>query len=97
MNTTQKCPDVINYWTPDEVAECVSGLGSDLRRRLYELLENTPKEERKPQGGDGSNGTVEYPPEPDSYKGMRKYWPQLTEAEQQIIITAVQNDSIFQV
>lgn len=78
-----KMNEGLEFWTPDEAAECLS-VGDALYTRLWNLLEEMPEKDRKPLGGDGTNGTVEYPPEPGSYvKGSVKgIWGKLTEAEQ---------------
>lgn len=86
-----KCPNSITYMTPDEVAECIS-LSDDTYGVLWKLLSETPKSERKPLGGDGTNGTVEYPPEPDVGKRMNDYWQMLTRTQQEEIITACKKE-----
>jgi len=62
----KQVPEWIERWTADEVAECVSYQShltkpeaDELYRKLWGFLElaNNPT----PQGGDGSNGTVEEP------------------------------------
>ncbi|WP_323129417.1 hypothetical protein [Klebsiella pneumoniae] len=31
-------PDLLNYWTVDEVAECLDGVGDDLYRKLWSYI-----------------------------------------------------------
>lgn len=78
-----KMNEAFKVWTPDEAAECLSGVSPSLYARLWELLDGIPEGDRKPLGGDGTNGTVEYPPEPDSYpKGtVAAIWRHLTEEQ----------------
>lgn len=57
----------LQYWTPDECAECLPGISKSLYARLWQLLGEIKKKDRVPLGGDGSNGTIEFPPEPDAY------------------------------
>jgi hypothetical protein len=33
---------LFDVWSPDEVAECLGGVGHDLYRRLWELVELVP-------------------------------------------------------
>jgi hypothetical protein len=79
-----KMNEALEFWTPDEAAECLSGISEALYARLWELLDHIPEGDRKPLGGDGTNGTVEYPPEPGSYrKGtIAALWRHLTEEQQ---------------
>ncbi len=82
MTDMIECP--IPYWRPDEVAECLDGLSTQTRVRLWDIsneLERTGK--AVPLGGDGSNGTIEYPPEPDAFISgkMQSLWPTLTDDE----------------
>jgi len=63
-------PKALEYWTADEVAECLDYRGFlpesyykddeyRLSRKLWSFLDEA--ENPTPIGGDGSNGTVEYP------------------------------------
>ena len=73
----------LENWTPDEAAECLD-VSDGLSSRLWELLDSIPEDNRKPLGGDGTGGTVEYPPEPGSYDSgtVGAIWGQLTEEQQ---------------
>ncbi len=83
-----KIPNGLDYWTLDEIAECLP-VGHDLYKKLWKLLDECEK--TTPIGGDGTNGTVEYP---DARYGTteddkpRQFWIKLTESEQQEIIDA---------
>ena len=62
----KQVPEWIERWTADEVAECVSYQphltkpeADELYVKLWGFLENANN--RTPQGGDGTNGTVEEP------------------------------------
>lgn len=93
------CPDWADYWTCDEVAECLSykrhlpeSYTGDLYAKLWKLeaLAGTPT----PLGGDGSGNTVETPSErigkyDDTLKSV---WALLTLEEQTAIINAKAND-----
>lgn len=88
-------PFMIEEWRPDEVAECIDGLSDSTYRKLWEItaeLDRTGK--AVPLGGDGSDGTVEYPPEPGSYPDgrLRAVWHRLTEAEQREIARCYEAD-----
>ena len=79
-------PEGLKYWTADEVAECLSGIGPDLYRKLWEILNEA--ENPTPLGGDGSNGTVETPDgrlELDNDDKAGHWWAKLTQAEQTTI------------
>ena len=78
-------PDGLQYWTPDEVAECLDGVSQPTYVRLWAILDELVASGKAvPVGGDGSDGTIETPPEPDAFKSgkMSAVWPMLTEAEQ---------------
>lgn len=83
-----KMPEGLEYWTLDEVAECLN-VGMDLYRKLWKLLDDC--ENVTPIGGDGSNDTVEYP---DARYGTteddkaRQWWNKLTQEEQKEICDA---------
>jgi len=55
------CPDWAADWTLDEVAECLDGIDNAFRDKLWEMMAEVPKDARTPQGGDGTDGTVETP------------------------------------
>lgn len=85
-----KMPDGLEFWTPDEVAECLA-VSTATYRRLWEVLADLEWAGKAvPLGGDGSDGTIETPPEPDAYPEgkMGAVWRQLTEAERTEIAEA---------
>ncbi len=95
MSNTNTPPDWAQYWTCDQVAECLpyqrhlpADYDGDLYSRLWELasLADTPT----PQGGDGSNGTVETPcGRMGNYDDkLGSVWNLLTPVEQKAIVTA---------
>lgn len=77
-----ECP--VPYWRPDEVAECLDGLSQETYARLWAVTSELERTGRGvPLGGDGSDGTIETPPEPDAFISgkMETIWPTLTDAE----------------
>jgi|TARA_R100000030_G_scaffold56956_1_gene42889 hypothetical protein len=79
-------PEGLKYWTADEVAECLSGIGPDLYRKLWDILSDAKNP--TPLGGDGSNGTVETPDgrlELDNDDKAGHWWAKLTPIEQTTI------------
>lgn len=83
-----KIPDGLEYWTCDEVAECLN-VSDGLYRHLWEILSSAKV--RTPVGGDGSDGTCEYPDARDGTTEDDKatqWWSMLSEAEQQEIVVA---------
>ena len=85
---------VFEYWTVDEVAECVSyqkhldskEKSDALSLKLWGFLEQS--ENKTPLGGDGSNGTVEEPYEQMSDKfgdKMKHWWDKLSTEEQEAL------------
>ena len=86
-------PTGLDLWTADEVAECLSGLGSDLVRKLWRFVEAA--ENPTPLGGDGSNGTVEEPSGRLSLENDDKaghWWGLLTENERETIAESFQKE-----
>lgn len=80
-------PDGLEYWTADELANCLGGLSESTFQRLCEISVSSTN--RKPLGGDGSNGTTEIPIVDDCYGNQpRNFWPQLTREQQQQISVA---------
>jgi hypothetical protein len=82
-------PEGLKYWTADEVAECLSGIGPDLCSKLWDIL--SAAKNPTPLGGDGSNGTVEEPHErydEDHDDKATHWWAELTAAEQTTIAAA---------
>jgi hypothetical protein len=86
-------PEGLKYWTADEVAECLSGIGPDLYRKLWDIL--SAAKNPTPLGGDGSNGTVETPDGRLDLGNDDKaghWWAKLTPAEQVTIRDAYTAD-----
>lgn len=90
-----RIPAGLEYWTADEIAECLpfeahlpKPAADALARKLWGFLES---DNPTPAGGDGSDGTVETP---DGRRDLgntdkpRAFWGQLTPAEQTAIATA---------
>ena len=76
-----KLPDGLEYWTADEVAECLS-VPDALYSRLWQLLSEAKRP--TPLGGDGSGGTVETPDARlslDNDDKMQFVWNKLTKRE----------------
>ena len=85
-DTTIKMPEGLTYWTADEVAECLSGIGPALYSKLWDIL--SAAKNPTPLGGDGSNGTVETPDgrlDEDNDDKAPHWWAKLTPAEQTTI------------
>ena len=86
-------PEWLEYWTADEVAECLYPGGCEtLYGKLWEFVcEAEEAGTATPLGGDGSNGTVETPDgrlDPANTDKGPHWWSRLTSAEQQMIIDA---------
>ena len=89
-----KMPDGLTYWTADEVAECLPGIGHDLYRKLWEILSDAKNP--TPMGGDGSNGTVETPDgryDSDNDDKTPQWWSKLAPADQAIIRDAYRKEA----
>jgi hypothetical protein len=95
MSTTTMQPGLA-HWTADEVAECLD-FGKFLEKNeaneLYCDLWNSVGKAKNPtpSGGDGSNGTVEYPDarlSPDNDDKTPYWWEELTEKQQEAINNA---------
>tara|TARA_R110000787_G_scaffold278560_1_gene388346 strand:+ start:198 stop:524 length:327 start_codon:yes stop_codon:yes gene_type:complete len=92
-----KMPSGLEYWTADEVAECI-GYRSylpveyewrKLYRKLWSFLEAA--DNATPLGGDGSNGTVETPDgrlDLDNDDKAGHWWRKLTDVEADSIAQA---------
>lgn len=93
-------PNGLEYWTADEVAECLpyekhlpegNGLYSKLWGFLHEAKDPTPL------GGDGSNGTVEYPIErcdPENDDKAPHWWAKLNEDEKKAVALAWEEEQL---
>lgn len=68
------------HYTPDEAAETLDGVSPETYARLWNLLGEM--ESTKPLGGDGSDGTVEWPEPTEPDHSLLAIWSTLTEAEQ---------------
>ncbi len=89
--TSDECPAPIRTWSVDEVAECLPGITGATYVALWKLIERG--ENRKPPGGDGSDGTVEEPVVSENFSnGIKACWPLLTDAQRQNIRDAVMQD-----
>ena len=92
-------PEVIELWTADEVAECLSyqaflepAQSRSLDSKLWGFVSDSFP---TPLGGDGTNGTVEYPEERLSSKNTDKvphWWGRLEEYEQKALQQAVEKE-----
>ena len=95
--TKMEMPGSLEYYTADEVAECVSYEAhlpegyekGALYRKLWTFA--TYAENPTPLGGDGTNGTVETPDgrmDPLNDDKAPHWWDKLTEVEQLAISKA---------
>jgi hypothetical protein len=86
---------VNTYWTADEIAECQSGITPEASRELWEIQSkyfNAGK--AKPRGGDGTNGTVEFPEVSDHYADQPlQFWNEITELTQRNINSAFKKEN----
>ncbi len=88
-----KMSEHLELWTADEVAECLPGIGNDLYDKLWGILGDAKSP--TPLGGDGTNGTVEYPcgrQNPENDDKAPHWWNKLTEQEQAIINKAIESE-----
>jgi len=96
-------PRQLEFWTADEVAECLGYwkfLGDDEGNKLYTKLWNFLRSAANPTplGGDGTNGTVEYPCGRWSLDNDDKaghWWDRLTEREQAAISQSLEEHYSF--
>ena len=102
-----QCPEGLKSWTVDEVAECLpyeihiadikadKRAGDALYAKLWRLLAEA--KDKTPIGGDGSDGTVEYPDarDGDNDDKMGAVWEKLTEDEQNAIAKAFEEENTF--
>ena len=98
-----KMPSGLEYWTADEVAECLSYQRhlpaeydwNTLYKKLWSFLEAA--ENATPLGGDGSNGTVEMPDgrlNLDNDDKATHWWSKLTDGEAYAITQAYNQENI---
>jgi len=98
-----KMPSGLEYWTADEVAECLSYQRhlpaeydwNTLYKKLWSFLEVA--ENATPLGGDGSNGTVEMPDgrlNLDNDDKATHWWSKLTDVEAYAITQAYNQENI---
>ena len=100
--TSPEMPSGLEYWTADEVAECLSYQRhlpaeydwNTLYKKLWSFLEVA--ENATPLGGDGSNGTVEMPDgrlNLDNDDKAAHWWHKLTDVEANAIAQAYNQDA----
>lgn len=83
--------DDAGYWTPDEAAEALEGVSPETSARLWALMDGMA--EVKPLGGDGSDGTVEWPEPTEDRHSLLGIWSGLTDAERDEINAALTNEA----
>jgi len=92
-------PEELNYWTADEVAECLPYQEhlppgyewQALASKLWSFV--AAAENPTPQGGDGADGTVELPCgrlSPSNDDKAPHWWGKLTPDEQRAIVLALE-------
>jgi len=91
-----KCPVALEHWTADEVAECIPYEDDDkhtLAKKLWGFLHDAKN--KTPSGGDGTDGTVEYPDaryNPENDDKAPHWWGKLTDDEKLLIIAGWTKD-----
>lgn len=87
-NSNNNCPSDIDFLTCDQIAECYDGISKDLYKKLWEITSAASNAGKaQPLGGDGSNGTVEYPMICSSYdNNLKQAWQYFTPDERKLII-----------
>jgi len=84
---SKECPKLLEFWNPDDVAECIS-----IPEKLYIKIWNevVPQVE-KDKNADPNIKEVGYMEYPDQQWGFatKRYWKMFTEEEQQQLIDAV--------
>lgn len=99
MNEKIEMPSALTYYTADEVAECVDyhkHLTKERADALYRFLWKVISEAENPTpiGGDGSDGTVEYPEDRLSLENDDKtnhWWDRLDRDWQEALVKAASN------
>lgn len=90
-------PPELELWTADEIAECLVPLQeTSLYVKLWQFIKESSNP--TPLGGDGSNGTVEYPCgrlNPHNDKALH-WWSKLDDNDRQIIIDAAIKDGVVE-
>ena len=99
MNDKIEIPGMLDYYTADEVAECIDyqkhlpkERASALYRALWQFL--TDAKNPTPLGGDGSNGTVETPGERLSLENDDKvghWWDRLDRDWQEALVKSAED------
>ena len=90
-------PSELELWTADEVAECLVPLQeTNLYVKLWRVIKDATNP--TPLGGDGTNGTVEYPCGRQSRDNDDKalhWWSKLDDQDREIIINAAVKDGLI--
>lgn len=90
-----KLPESLKYWGATEVAECLDLQNEELYVKLWSFFADCLNP--TPQGGDGSNGTVEEPAgrlDLDNDDKAGHWWGKLAEEEQRIIVEAAEKELV---
>ena len=85
-------PEGLKHWTADQIAECLDGIADDTYRALWQITAEA--QDKKPLGGDGSDGTHEWP-EVTTHHGNQPsvFWARLTEAQRENIVQAYERNA----
>ena len=81
-NMIETPPEILRYYSVDEVAETVSGIDETTYVELWKCLEAAEQDgNSKPLGGDGSDGTTEEPivSSGEYSSDLVAAWPKLSE------------------
>lgn len=85
------CPEEVDWYTLDTIAECFDGVSTELYVKLWNLTSEFEKAgTAQPLGGDGSNGTTEEPIIGGDYSNvLGKAWHRFSTEEQKEILKAL--------
>jgi hypothetical protein len=87
MSNKLECPKLFEFWTADEVAECLDGIG-EVSAALWNKVVPQQEADMKKDPNIKEVGYMEYPDQKWGFS-LKRYWKMLNDDEKKILIEAV--------
>ena len=84
-----ECPELLKFWTPDEVAECLEGVPEELYIKIWKDIVPLVEKDKKADPAIKEVGYMEYPDQQWEFS-TKRYWNKFTDKEKQTLIECVE-------